>query len=354
MINQDLVKQFQHIKAGTLSGVLRLEYESNAIRFYFEEGSLLLLDFGQDKEIVMAGHFVELYKIDDAMAAYSKSQYTEKQIPIVETLLKQQLVHQNEVDQVTRYMVEDILCRVFGHTHSTTWQNAQDVDIASFDINKSTVKIRIDIDMLLKMVQSRIQEREHVQARIENWDVVYSIQEDAPADEQLNEMERNVLSFVDGRQSVKDIARGVRESNVNIGIYICSLETQGFIRKGGIKKSTRTVAQPAAPVAASPVAASPATVTSVGAEVNVDSTAFDETDKESEEKDNFEVYTGSHVRSQKKSAARPVVMAVILIAVISVAGLVWSNMQDQKRQEEQRDELRNLISSSSWKEAELV
>ncbi len=43
MLNQDLIKQFKHIKDGTLTGVLQLQDEGRLIRFYFEEGSLLLL-----------------------------------------------------------------------------------------------------------------------------------------------------------------------------------------------------------------------------------------------------------------------------------------------------------------------
>ena len=356
MLNQDLIKQFKHIKENGLTGVLGLQDTDRVIRYYFEAGSLLLLDFGLDKEVVIADQFLKHYKIDDAMAQYAKTVYQDKQVAIAETLLKQQLVSQGEIDQVTRAMVEDILCYTFGSKLTTSWQNEADVDIESFDLNKSAVKIRIDIDMLLTMVQSRIQEREAVEQRISNWDTVYSNEEGAPPDSQLNEMERNVLHFVDGRASAKDIARSLRESNINVGIYLCSLENQGFIRKGGIRSSTRiavsSVSDEQKPASNTSVAA-PQPATQAASPVATQSAEpFDDNDEQTEDKKNFEVYTASHVRNEQNSSLSTVVLVVVLLVTAGVGWLVYSRMQAEQLQEQRRSQISEQVSRSNWTEAE--
>ena len=355
MLNQDLIKQFKHIKEKGLTGVLGLQDTDRVIRYYFEAGSLLLLDFGLDKEVVIADQFLKHYKIDDAMAQYAKTVYQDKQVAIAETLLKQQLVSQGEIDQVTRAMVEDILCYTFGSRLTTSWQNEADVDIASFDLNKSAVKIRIDIDMLLTMVQSRIQEREAVEQRISNWDTVYSNEEGAPPDSQLNEMERNVLHFVDGRASAKDIARSLRESNINVGIYLCSLENQGFIRKGGIRSSTRIAVSASTEPAKTESAASNATTASAAPAATAaapQADPFGENDGPAEDKKNFEVYTASHVRNEQSSSLSTVVLIVILVVTAGVSWLVYSRMQAEELQEQRRNQISEQVARSNWSEAE--
>lgn len=344
MLNQDLIKQFKHIKANTMTGVLQLQDDGRAIRFYFEDGSLLLLDFGVDKELMMANQFSAHHMIDDAMLQYAKTSYQDNQTPVAETLLKQQLVSQGEVDQVTRGMVEEILCHAFSNQHQTSWQNEADVDITSFDLNKTAVKIRIDIDMLLTMVQSRVQEREAVQQRLSDFNTIYSFTEDAPPDAQLNDMERNVLHFVDGRQSVKDIARSMRETAVNVGIYLCSLENQGFIRQGGIRQSTQlSVSQDSASAAADPFE-------SAAQEQEPAAAATDRQD--GADAGNFEVYSTTYTRQEQGSNVGSIILMLFVLVALVVGWLVWDGIQTAERMEERKTEMMARIIAGQWGQAE--
>ncbi len=356
MLNQDLIKQFKHIKDGTMTGVLRLQEGERIIRFYFEDGSLLLMDFGIDKEMLMADQFIAYHMIDDAMGQYAKTMYNDQQAPISETLLKQQLVSQGEVDQVTRSMVEEILCHAFSNTHNTSWQSEQDVDTASFDLNKTSVKIRIDIDMLLSMVQSRIQERDAVRARLEDWNIVYSFEEDSPPDAQLNDMERNVLRFVDGRQSVKDIARSMRETAMNIGIYLCSLENQRFIRKGGIRQSTQLAVSAPTTVAAEDGQQAEAAASADASPFPDDEAPAATSGTGSQERGtgDFEVYSSAYKREEQKSSLGSIILILFILVAGGVGYAVWSSSNAQHKQELLNKEIRARITNGDWNDAEVL
>ena len=91
----------------------------------------------------------------------------------------------------------------------------------------SAVKLRIDVPVLLEMVEARVAERDAVQ-RLLRALISYSLVERSGQDE-LNEQERNVLHFVDGRQSVNSIAQALRDSSLNVACYLTSLQQQGFV-----------------------------------------------------------------------------------------------------------------------------
>ena len=116
--------------------------------------------------------------------------------------------------------------------------------------------------MLVRMVESRVAERDRVRSDINDWSMRFSLEEGAPSTTSLNDMERGVLHFVDGRKSVEDIATALRESNLNTACYLMSLRLQGFIREASSTTKRFATSRPVEP-AQTPVAPTPETTTAV-------------------------------------------------------------------------------------------
>ena len=97
------------------------------------------------------------------------------------------------------------------------------------------------------------------ESEVQDWSTRFSLEEGAPSPDILNDMERGVLHFVDGRKTVEDIATSLRESNLNTACYLMSLRLQGFIREAHVttKRIATTTPVEAAP-AQPPERAAPA------------------------------------------------------------------------------------------------
>lgn len=231
MLNRALIDEFRRVSSEGSTGALEVWRGERALRFYFERGDLLLLDYGADKQHLLLQQFRSYHKIGfemEALAAQILAQDDTRRVGDI--LLQQQVVTEDEVEQVTRTLVEDNLCEWFGNpTDHIAFDAAAGTE--SFDLERTAVKLRIQVDLLLTMVESRVTERDAALAEVNDWDVVYALLEGAPSPEGLNDMERGVLHFVDGRKTIRDIASGMRESCVNTACYLVSLQMQGFISR---------------------------------------------------------------------------------------------------------------------------
>ena len=62
MLNEDLIAQIAGIRTQQLTGRYHIQLGSVERRLYFEEGQLVLLDLGEDKELLLAKQYLTFHK----------------------------------------------------------------------------------------------------------------------------------------------------------------------------------------------------------------------------------------------------------------------------------------------------
>ena len=93
-----------------MTGALIVVHPDQTLRFFFENGELLLLDFCVDKEQLLARQFSLYHKIGPEIEMVVSQQWKQMGQRVQEYLTSQQLVTAEEAAQVTRTLVEDALC----------------------------------------------------------------------------------------------------------------------------------------------------------------------------------------------------------------------------------------------------
>ena len=120
MLNQSLADAFRKTNAGHLTGALKVVHGERALRFFFEAGELLLLDFCADKELLLARQFTVYHKIGPEIEMVLTQQWQSQGIRVQDYLMDQQLVTAEEIGQVTRTLVEDAFCAIVSAIRTTT------------------------------------------------------------------------------------------------------------------------------------------------------------------------------------------------------------------------------------------
>ncbi|MFW6258818.1 MAG: hypothetical protein ACOC26_04925, partial [Halochromatium sp.] len=189
----------------------------------------------------------------------------------------------------------------------------------------------------------------------------------APDASRLNEMERHVLHFVDGRKSVQDIAAALRESCLNIGCYLISLKVQGYIRPSGTSSLRRvpTDRHPAPPVAPPPPQPVPTpamqeAAPSAPADPNPASPAQQAVARAAEaqrqqdgQADDFQVYhADTRALRRSKSRAPLIILVAVLLVVGGVFVLVVISEQSQEQIRQLRQDIDRAIEANRWTQAD--
>ena len=346
MLNNRLVAEIQNIASDRRSGALVVGVADHIYRFYFEDGQLLLLDLGEDKEIVLAKTFLEFHKIDQAMFQLACSLYQNQATPIVDTLQKQRLISGDEAATIQRCMVEQVLINLFSQECQQLIFRAEgDPAIEPFDLDVGALKIRIESEMLLSMVQSRVQERDAVLSVINDFNRVYYRTHVDPARTSINEMEQHVLMMVDGAKNVRDIASSLRESTINIACYLKSLRDHGLVSEQPPVYEEEPVDEAPAPSPAA--AAAPVTIPASGNMTPQPAAGSPAA------MDDFQVYSNSTLRPVGDN--RLLVWSVLLIVLVSIGFLAFVVVRAQQTSvavDALSTQLDGAIVSHQWQEAE--
>lgn len=369
MLNTALIEEFRRINAEGRTGALTVHGTTRTGRFHFEQGELCILDFCADKEALLAQQYRSYNKIGAEIEALLREFVKQPGARAQDFLLRQQLVTNEEVEQVTRTLVEDTLCELFGNPHQNVAFDAA-VDYEAYDLDRSAVKLRIQVEMLLRMVESRVGERDTVLREMPSWDYVFRLVEGAPDASRLNEMERHVLHFVDGRKSVQDIAAALRESCLNIGCYLISLKVQGYIRPSGTSSTRRvptdrhpapattpTATPPPQPV---PTPAQQSAPPAVPVNPNPASPAQQAVARAAEAQrqqegqiDDFQVYhADTRTLRRSKSRAPLIILMAVLLVVGGVFVLVVISEQSQEQIRKLRQDIDRAIEANRWTQAD--
>ncbi len=213
MLNQALVTELQAIGAEQRNGSLVISLGSRRVRFGFEQGELVLLDLGEEKEVAMARKLLDYHKIGPEIHRHAVNTARATGASIIETLRRQQLVAENEIDLVAQSMVEDLLALVFSLTHADLTFTDEGAD--TYNLDRQAVRLRIDVDSLLAGVQARLDEEDAVIAAVGGFSSVFAATDTAP-NEDLDEFELHLMNLIDGKKSIENLAVSFRDSDINM------------------------------------------------------------------------------------------------------------------------------------------
>lgn len=341
MMNPDLVAQLQKIAAEQRNGSLVISLGSRKVRFGFEAGELVLLDLGEEKEVSMARKLLDYHKIGPEIHRHAVNTARATGASIIETLRRQQLVSEGEVDLVAQAMVEDLLSLVFGLTHADlSWSDA---GADTYDLDKQAVRLRIDVGSLLAGAQARIEEEDAVLQEVGGFTSVFSLDEGCDPS-QLDDFERHVLNMIDGRKSVENLAVAFRDSNLNMARHLVLLMRKGAIRRVAGQMSDRRAAVSTAAAAAM---RDPSGVQRIGGSSTTSVPAS--TAGNAQAPTTFEVYRPPQ---QPSNIGMRIALVVVLIVVLGIGWLVMSYAGERQRIDGAMGTITEAITAKNWNQAE--
>lgn len=260
MLNSILVEQFAGINRTKKSGVLTVVGPGYRLRFCIENGDPVGLDFCSDKDLVLAQALLDFHKIGQEVHQMLVESRRLGKGTVAEMVRRQQVVNEDEINQVTRSMVEDTLVRCFGSPHQEMVFDERD-DASTFDFDSSAIRLRIGTEVLLNTVQARVNEIDRVMNEVGGPDAVFNLSESESGSAPLSDFEKHVLNFIDGRKTVEEIAIAFRESTLNMSRLLHGMVAKGAVKRssiGGVSRLRAAVQPPASTVPVSaPAQATP-------------------------------------------------------------------------------------------------
>lgn len=231
MLNAELVENFHSIYRQKKTGSLSVASDTANMRFLFQEGEVMAMDLGEDKEHLLADKLLEYHRLDAAQHALVFATREKVQGTVSEIVRNLHLASDAEVSQSTRAMVEDALCAIFSSdVRHLNFQPGHGIE--TFNFERSAVRLRIAVEILLTTVDKRVAEIQDVKRAVPTWDVIFAFAESEDAGE-LTDFEKHVLNFVDGHRTVEEIASACRDSSLNLARALNGLAKKGIVRRVG-------------------------------------------------------------------------------------------------------------------------
>lgn len=246
MLNSALVEQFASLHRQKKSGVLTVVGSASRLRFCFQDGDPVGVDFCTDKDLVFADTLLEFHKIGNDLHHLLVESRRLGKGSVVDMARRQQVVNEEEIAQITRATVEDSLVRCFSVTHQEASFDEND-GLETFDFDTSAVRLRIGTPILLNTVQARVAEIEKIKREAGGGDSVFALSEGESGSIPLSELEKHVLNFIDGHKTIDDIAVAFRESTTNMARMLHGMAAKGVIRRtvGSLSRAKQAVPVPA-------------------------------------------------------------------------------------------------------------
>lgn len=328
MLNASLIEQFQIIHQEQRGGALEVTLGERKIRFGFEQGELSMLDLGEEKELAMARKLLDYHKIGPEIHRHAVAMARATGGSIVDTLRRQQLVSDSEIDQVSQAMIEDLFSLLFGLASVDMTYRAEE-SLETFDLEKRAVRLKSDIPSLLESVQARVAEEEAVLAELGGWDSVMALDEGGDAD-QLDDFERHVLTQIDGRKTVEQIAIAFRDSNFSLGRTLTGMMRKGFIKRGALSS-----VRGASTTVTSPVATEPDAPNQVEAPVRRTS--------------EFEIYRPAEPPPSNNGFR--LVLGTVFAVLLAIGVFVWLAGRQRGAVDDRLAQISQQIEQSAWIQA---
>ena len=342
MLDAVLVEHFHAAHRQRRSGLLTAGGDDAEVRFLFEGGNPIAVEFGRDKEHLLADTLLEYHRINPQLHRILVSGNVSGQGKVAEMVLRHQAATEDEINRTTQSMVEDALCRAFSGS-STAVSFTEGVGPNDMDFASRTFRLRIDSEVLLRTARTRIDEIHAAYQEDRDWSAVYSFAESSGSGT-LGDYEKLVLDYVDGQRTVTDIAIVCRDSCLNMGRALRSLVHKGVIRRID-KSSVVTKRDPsrANAVLNDPAAAVPA-VRSDAAAARPAPAALNE-------------FTPIQFDPPSSGSSLTFMRVALMVALVVVALVAWLVIDYRKQQAaiaEVSAQIDALVERKAWTEVEAM
>ena len=230
LLDSMLAENFHAAYRQKRSGVLTAEGAALTMRFCFQDGSPIAIDLGDDKDRLLANTLRDYNRLTDEQLADVISSWEAGQAAAADLVVARGYASEEEVGRSTQAMVEDSLCRFFsGKINQVELDDQKTID--GFDFDRRAFRLKIDAEVLLRTVDTRVAEIRTIQQEFGNFEAIFVFNEDSPGSGALTEFEKRILDFVDGRTTVQQIAVSFRDSNLNTARTLAQLASKKIIRR---------------------------------------------------------------------------------------------------------------------------
>lgn len=230
LLDSMLAENFHAAYRQKRSGVLTAEGAALTMRFCFQDGSPVAIDLGDDKDRLLANTLRDYNRLTDEQLADVISSWEDGQAAAADLVVARGYASEEEVGRSTQAMVEDSLCRFFsGKINQVELDDQKTID--GFDFDRRAFRLKIDAEVLLRTVDTRVAEIRTIQQEFGNFEAIFVFNEDSPGSGALTDFEKRILDFVDGRTTVQQIAVFFRDSNLNTARTLAQLASKKIIRR---------------------------------------------------------------------------------------------------------------------------
>lgn len=237
LLDSMLAENFHAAYRQKRSGVLTAEGASTTMRFCFQDGSPVAIDLGNDKDRLLADTLCDYNRLSAEQSAEVIADWEAGKAAVADLIVAHSYASEEEVGRSTQAMVEDSLCRFFsGKVNQVSFDDQKTID--GFDFDRRAFRLKIDAQVLLNTLDTKVAEIRTIQQEFGTFDAVFVFNEDSPDSGELNDFEKRILDFVDGKTAVHQIAVAFRDSNVNTARTLSHLAQKKVIRRVGTEQVT--------------------------------------------------------------------------------------------------------------------
>ena len=230
LLDSMLAENFHAAYRQKRSGVLTAESANQTMRFCFQDGSPVAIDLGNAKDRLLGQTLREYNRLTDEQLQQVLSEWESGRAAVADLAVAHSFASEEEVGRSTQAMVEDSLCRFFSAKMTQVGFDDQKT-IDGFDFDRQAFRLKIDAEVLLRTIESRVAEIRTIQQEFGDFSAIYSFNEDSPGSGALSDFEKHILDFVDGKTPVNAIAVRSRDSEFNAARTLSMLAAKKIIRR---------------------------------------------------------------------------------------------------------------------------
>ena len=230
LLDSMLAENFHAAYRQKRSGVLTAEGAALTMRFCFQDGSPIAIDLGDHKDRLLAHTLHDYNRLTDEQLNEVLGSWEAGKASVADLVVAHSYASEEEVGRTTQAMVEDCLCRFFsGKINQVAMDDQKTID--GFDFDRQAFRLKIDAEVLLRTVDTRVADIRTIQQEFGNFEAIFAFNEDSPGSGTLNDYEKRILDFVDGKTPIHQIAILFRDSDLNTARTLAQLAAKRIIRR---------------------------------------------------------------------------------------------------------------------------
>ena len=350
LLDSMLAENFHAAYRQKRSGVLTAEGASVTMRFCFQDGSPIAIDLGDHKDRLLAHTLRDYNRLTEEQLAEVLADWEAGKASVADLVVAHTHATEEEVGRTTQAMVEDCLCRFFsGKIKQVSMDEQKTID--GFDFDSQAFRLKIDAEVLLRTIDNRVADIRTIQQEFGTFEALFAFNEDSPGSGTLNDYEKRILDYVDGKTPIHQIAIVFRDSDLNTARTLSQLSAKRIIRRlandSGHSGPVRSVPSAAAqPTQAAP----PSTATSTGTGTATAYAAAAAMREATPTMRNFTPYRHTLVE-EPKSRFMTVVLGFVLVLLCVIGVLVYNASVRRAEFQAVSQKLDDALTHGQWANA---